>query len=134
VSEANIDVVRRAFDSYTAGDIGAVLALCHEDILIVQAPEVPGVPPQLHGHEGMLEAFGLWPDQWDDFQIEIERILADPADYVVALTRQRGRGRQSGVEVEAGFVFNFAVRDGKIAEWRIFVDEDQALAAAGLGE
>ncbi|HKG34933.1 MAG TPA: hypothetical protein VKA89_00695 [Solirubrobacterales bacterium] len=27
---------------------------------------------------------------------------------------------------------SFAVREGKIAEWRIFVSEDQALEAAGL--
>jgi hypothetical protein len=32
------------------------------------------------------------------------------------------------------FPFVFAVRDGKIAEWRIFVRESQALAAARLRE
>jgi ketosteroid isomerase-like protein len=47
-------------------------------------------------------------------------------------TRQRGRGKQSGVEVEADFTFVFAVRDDKISEWRIFVHESQALEATGL--
>jgi ketosteroid isomerase-like protein len=133
MSDENVRLIRQAFDAYTAGDIDSVLALCTEDIVITQAPEVPGVPPQQRGHEGVLEAFGFWPDQWDDFRVEIERVLADPGDYVVVLTHQRGRGKQSGVEVEAEFVFVFAVRDGKIAEWRIFLDEGEALAAAGLG-
>jgi ketosteroid isomerase-like protein len=132
VSEQNIEVIRQAFDAYVRDDIGAVLALCAEDIHIVQAPEVvsTGVAPEQHGHDGVLEAFGIWPDQWDDYEVELVDVVADPGDHVVVLTRQRGRGKQSGVEVEADFYFSFAVRGGKIAEWRIFVDEAQALATA----
>jgi len=32
------------------------------------------------------------------------------------------------------FSFVFTVRDAKISEWRLFVQEDQALEAAGLRE
>ena len=124
-------IVRQAFDAYVRGDIEGVLRLCAEDIVITQAAEVPGVPPQQRGHQGVLEAFGLWPEQWDDFRIEIERIVADPGDHVVVATRQSGRGKQSGVAVKAHFTFLFTLRDGKIAEWRIFVDEAQAVAALG---
>jgi ketosteroid isomerase-like protein len=131
MSEENVTIVRQAFDAYVGGDIEGVLRLCAEDIVITQAAEVPGVPPQQRGHQGVLEAFGLWPEQWDDFQIEIERIVADPGDHVVVATRQSGRGKQSGVEVKAHFTFLFTLREGKIAEWRIFVDEAQALAALG---
>jgi len=134
MSEKNVAIVRRGFDAYSGGDIDAVLRLCAEDIVVTQAPEVPGVSPQQHGHEGVLEAFGFWPEQWDDFEIEIQRIVADPGDFVVVATRQRGRGQQSGVEVEANFTFVFTVRHGKITEWRIFVHESDALVAAGLGE
>jgi ketosteroid isomerase-like protein len=132
VSEENVAVVRRAFDAYSEGDIDAVLGLCAEDIVITQAAEVPGVSPQQRGHEGVLEAFGTWPEQWDAFQIEIQRIVADPGDHLVVATRQSGRGKQSGVEVEGEFTFVFTVRDGKVTEWRIFLDESQALAETGL--
>ena len=132
MSEENVAIVRRAFDAYTGGDIDSVLRLCAEDIVVTQPPEVPGVSPQQHGHEGVLEAFGIWPEQWDDFEIEIERVVADPGDYVVVATRQSGRGKQSGVEVEANFTFLFTVLDHKITEWRIFVHESQALAVAGV--
>jgi ketosteroid isomerase-like protein len=129
VSEENVAVVRRAFEAYWAGDIEGVLGACAEDIVITQAPEVPGVPPQQRGHDGVIEAFGLWPEQWDDFEIELERIVADPGDHVVVATRQSGRGKESGVEVVGEFTFLFTVRDGKISEWRIFVDERQAIDA-----
>jgi uncharacterized protein len=127
----NVELVVQAFDAYARDDMDAILALCAEDILITQAPEIiaTGVPPEQHGHDGVLEAFGIWPNQWDDFEIEIQRIVADPGDYVVVSTLQRGRGKQSGVEVEAEFHFTFAVHDGKVAEWHIFVDEAEALAA-----
>jgi uncharacterized protein len=128
MSEENVALVRRAFDAYVAGDIDEVLRVCAEDIVVTQAPEVPGVPPQQRGHAGVLEAFGLWPEQWDDFRIEIERVAAHPGDHVVVVTRQSGRGKTSGVEVRGEFTFAFTVRDGKIVEWRIFVDESQALA------
>jgi uncharacterized protein len=133
MSEENVAVVRRAFDAYTRGDIDGVLRLCADNILITQPQEVPGVAPQQRGHQGVLEAFGIWPEQWDDFRVEIKQVLADPGDSVVVTTRQTGRGKQSGVEVEAEFTFVFAIRDKQIAEWRIFVHESEGLAAAGLG-
>jgi ketosteroid isomerase-like protein len=133
MSKENVEIVRNAFDAFTRGDIDGVLRLCDENILITQAPELPGVSPQQRGHSGMLEAFGIWPEQWDDYHIEILRI-ADPGDYVVATTKQGGRGKQSGVEVEMEFTFVFTVRDEKIVEWQIFMHEDQALEAAGLKE
>jgi ketosteroid isomerase-like protein len=61
-------------------------------------------------------------------------VVADPGEQVIVASRQRGRGKQSGVEVDMEFTFLFAVREGKIAEWQIFVTEDQALKAAGLRE
>ena len=112
--------------------MGGLLALCADDFLVTHSPELvaTGVPPEGRGNDGVVEAFGIWPNQWDDFTIEIERIVADPGDHVVVATLQHARGKESGVEVEAEFFFTFAVRDGKIAEWRIFRDEGEALAAA----
>ena len=91
-------------------------------------------PLQQYGHSGVLEAFAIWPEQWDDYRVESIRVLADPADHVVVATRQRGRGRQSGIEVTMEFTFLFTLQDKKITEWRLFVHEAQALEAAGLQE
>ena len=132
--EGTTAVVHQAFEAYSAGDIDAVLALCDEEIVVIQAPEVPGVPPRQHGRAGVLEAFSLWPEQWDDFTIRIDRVTEHPGGYVVVVNRQTGRGRQSGVEVDAEFTFVFAVRDGLITEWRIFVTEEAALSALGLSD
>ena len=133
MSQENVEIVRNAFDAFTRGDIDGVLRLCDEEILIAQPPELPGVSHQQHGYNGVLEAFRIWPEQWDDYQIEILR-MADLGDHVVVTSRTGGRGKQSGVEVEMDFSFVFSVRDEKIVEMKIFMREDQALEAAGLRE
>ena len=81
-----------------------------------------------------MEALAIWPEQWDDYRIEVLKISGAPGGKVFVTTRTRGRGKQSGVEVDMDFSFVFTVREAKISEWRLFVQEEQALEAAGLQE
>jgi ketosteroid isomerase-like protein len=133
MSQENVEIVRDAFDAFTRDDIEGVLRLCDEKIVITQPPELPGASPQQRGHSGVLEAFEIWPEQWDDYRIEILR-MADHGDHVLVTTRQRGRGKQSGIQVEMEIMFVFTVQNEKIVEMKIFMREDQALEAAGLSE
>jgi ketosteroid isomerase-like protein len=132
MSEENVEVVRTAIAAFDRGDFEDVLRLCDEDIVVSQPCELPGAPPEQRGHRAVLEASALWPDQWDDYRIEIRKISPAPGGKVFVTMRTSGRGKQSGVEVEMDFSFVFSVSDGKITEWRLFVQEDQALEAAGL--
>jgi uncharacterized protein len=128
MSEENVELIRQAFEAFSRGDTDGVLTVCAQDIVITQAPEVPLGAPQQSGQAGVLEAFALWPEQWDDFRINLERVVTHPGDHVVVTTRHSGRGKQSGVEVEAQFTYVFAVRDGKVTDWRVFVTDADALA------
>ena len=132
MSQENVEIVQSAFAAFIRGDTDAVLQLAAEDIVITQPPELPGASPHQYGHAGVLEAFAIWPEQWDEYRMEPPRIIADSGDYVVVAARTAGRGKQSGVEVEMEFAHLFTVRAGKVAEWKIFVSEEQALEAAGL--
>jgi ketosteroid isomerase-like protein len=133
MSQENVEIVRNAFDASTRDDMDGVLRLCDENIVVTQPKELPGVSPQQRGHSGVLEAFSIWPEQWDDYYIEILR-TADSGDDVVVTARTGGRGKQSGVEVKMEFAFVFTVRNQKIVELQIFMREDEALEAAGLRE
>jgi ketosteroid isomerase-like protein len=132
MSQENVAIVGEAFAAFDRGDTEAVLRLCDEDIVVTQPPELPGVPAEQHGHRGVLEAFAIWPEQWEDYRIEILRIAGVSADKVIVITRNRGRGRQSGVDVDMEISFVFTVRDARITQMRIFMQEDDALEAAGL--
>jgi ketosteroid isomerase-like protein len=134
MSQENVEIIRNAFAAYDRGDIEGVLRLCDEDIVIRQPPELLGASHEQHGHPGMLEAFSIWPEQWDDFRIELLDIAPAPDDKVFVTTRTHGRGKQSGVEVKMDFSFVFALRDGLITHWWLFTREDHALEVAGLSE
>jgi ketosteroid isomerase-like protein len=127
----NVEIVQAAFQAFGQRDFEGILRLCDDDIEITQPPELPGVSPRQHGHAGVLEAFAIWPEQWDDYRIDILRV-AEVGDYVLVTTLQSGVGKGSGVRVETRFSFLFALRVGKIAEWRMFMQEADALAAVGL--
>ena len=131
MTQQSVEIVQAAFGAFQQGDIEGVLRLCDENIKITQDVRLPGVPRHQYGHSGVLEAFALWPEQWDDFRVEVLRV-ADVQDRVLVSTVNRGRGKISGVEVEQLFTFLFSIRAGKITTWRIFVRESEALEAAGL--
>ena len=131
MSQENVEIVQSTFDSWERGDTDSILAVCDENIVVSQPPEFPGVPPRQYGHAGVLEAFALWPEYWDDFRVEILRKF-DFGDHVVVTNEQSGRSKDSGIEVATQFTFLFTVRDGKITEWRIFMREPEALEAARL--
>jgi ketosteroid isomerase-like protein len=133
MSRENVEIVMRAFAAFERSDFDAILRMCDEDIVIRQPPELPGAPETQHGHAGVLEAFELWPQQWDDYGIEILD-LRDVGDHVVAHTRQWGTGKGSGIKLELPITFVFTIRNGKAVEWRLFAREDEALEAVGLRE
>jgi ketosteroid isomerase-like protein len=131
MSHENTELVRAGFEAFGRGDIESVLRLCDEHILVMQPLEMPGAAPFLRGHAGVLEAIAEWPEQWDDYRIEILRAV-DTGDYVVATVHQTGRGKSTGIPVEIQNTMVFGIRQGKIAEWRIFMRENEALEAVGL--
>jgi ketosteroid isomerase-like protein len=134
MSQENVEIVRSAFAAFERGDIEGILRLCDEDIVISQPPELPGVSPEQRGHRGVLEALAIWPEQWDNYRIELLRVDAAPDDKVFLSQRSRGRGKKSGIEVDMDFSFVFTVCEGRITEWRLFTQENDALEAAGLSE
>ena len=84
----------------------------------MQPPEVPD-GTTLHGHAGVLGAIAAWPDQWDDYQLEIVQIV-DAGSHVAVKTHQSGRGKGSGVAVEDEYLVRGRVPQWNVVEWRMF--------------
>ena len=62
------------------------------------------------------------------------RRSTDAGDKVVALVRQRGRSKTSGLPVDMAYGQVFTIRDGKFARMEMYADPVEALAAVGLSE
>ena len=83
------------------------------------------------GLDGAREFMAAWTDAWEDWEIELVEIH-DAGDQVVAVMRQRGRSKSTGLEVdmELAQVFSF---DGVLQTgMRAYADPAEGLKAAGL--
>jgi ketosteroid isomerase-like protein len=87
----------------------------------------------VRGREGMQRYFDMLDETWEEFRILPEE-FRDLGDRVLALGRMEGRGRGSGVPVNAPWACIWDFRDGRQARARGYRDHGEALRAAGLSE
>jgi hypothetical protein len=74
---------------------------------------------------------------WAEFEgprIEIEEAIAAGCDDVVVGVRFYGRGKRSGVAIDAPAWHVWRLRAGKAVRWRLLRTKQEALEAVGLSE
>ena len=86
------------------------------------------------GVQGYLEAIAEMVATWDPWQQEVERVVDAGENGVVALLVLNARGKESGIPVRFPWALVVTLRGGRMATSRVFLDQGQALKAAGLGE
>jgi ketosteroid isomerase-like protein len=82
----------------------------------------------VRGAERFLEE---WTSAWDDWDLELQE-LHDAGDKVVAIHRQHGRSRATGIRADMSFAMVWTVRDGKQTRMEMYSDVGEALRAVGL--
>lgn len=133
MSQENVDQARRSFEAIQRGDFAVAQDLLAPDAVIVQPPEVPDAKTY-DGPQAIRQGWEDWPRQWEDFRLELVEVIDVDDDTLISVTRQRGRGRDSGIEMDFEVYFVTHGRDGLIARMEMFFSRAQALKAAGLEE
>ena len=91
MSQENVEAVRRMWDAWQAGDVQTALSFYDPDV------EWDGTNlPDGHvarGHEAIMDHIRRWADQWDDWTVEVERIVDAGSEQVVLFMRERGGAR-----------------------------------------
>jgi ketosteroid isomerase-like protein len=126
-SPANVEIVRRAFEYEisgrgTAAEVRAIL-----DPHVVMKPVEEGAS---YGVNGYRDNFEHWQGEWEDLEVTIEEII-DAGDRVVLTAHHRGRGRGSGLEIEARYYEVYTLTSGKIIRVDEYSERAHALEAAG---
>ena len=132
MSQENVEIVRRALAAYMNDDEATLRGLAANDMVTSARPDQPD-PQDHHGYEGFMRSSAEWLEAWDEHKVEATRIWGE-ADFVFVGTQESGRGRISGVPMEAQSIFVFTLRQRKIVSLQIFGSEDEALKAVGLAE
>jgi uncharacterized protein len=125
MSEAYVDQLRRGYEALNRGDVSVVLELLDPDIEWHEPSPSPDAGSH-RGREGFERFIRGWIESFDGFRIEPEQVV-ERGDRLIAVVRQSGRGRASGVEVEARLAHVWTVEDGRAIRWEAIPDADQAL-------
>jgi len=132
MSQENVEIVKRIFERWAAGDFVAGLTdLAPDAAFVVRHPFPEAV--ETAGWEGIREYMRRFLDNWESYAVEA-RDLRAVGDIVVADAVQRGKGKASGIDMEQRFFMLFTFQGGKIVRIESILERDKALEAAGLRE
>jgi ketosteroid isomerase-like protein len=131
MSREDVEIVRRSFDAWNAGDLEAVRD-CYAEDAVIQTPIT-----EFGRTFGGDDPIGRWAaemrETWAEVHWDVERICEGDG-VVVSFYRSISVGRKSGIEVVRDLTGVTRIRDGLIASERVYLDREEALQAAGLSE
>jgi ketosteroid isomerase-like protein len=133
MSQENVEIVKRAIDAFNRHDVEAYADLVTSDFEVF--PAMMGVleGASYGGREGVETYLGEVRDTWEEYRVVADE-LRDLGDRVLMLGWMQGRGRGSGVQVDAPVALVADFRDGKLSRSTAYLDHGEALRAAGLAE
>jgi ketosteroid isomerase-like protein len=85
------------------------------------------------GHQSARVARQDLSETFAELHLEISEIR-DLDDRIVAIRHMRGRGTNSGAEIESPWAYLVEFNNGKALRVRAFLDPKEALEAVGLSE
>lgn len=102
----------------------------------------PGMQTKSFGMGELIEGGNLeevaalmreWLSTWErPLRVEVEELIQS-GDRILALVHWSGRGKGSGVEMEAGGAHIWTFRDGRAVRFDVYRDRDEARAALQAG-
>jgi uncharacterized protein len=133
MSQENVEIVKEFTRFFEEGDRAEWRE--HFDPDVVWDTSASSMPSAgiFHGYEGVERFFRDWLGTWTDYEIATRECL-DAGDSVVIVFRQRGTGRESGIQIERDFFGVYDLRESKVVRFRMFESREEALEAAGLRE
>jgi hypothetical protein len=131
VSQENVEVVRRGFEAWNAGNMDVLRELYDPDV-IVRAIEGWPEPGPYVGRDAVIRQ---WTQQRDAFDVDALEVVGDYVDVgdrvaVRVIWRGAGVGPDADIELTA----LFTVRKGMIFATEFFWNHSEALKAVGLEE
>jgi ketosteroid isomerase-like protein len=130
-TDAALEVVRAIYEAASRGDWDSVRGLFDED-LVWETPAEGPTAGVYRGPEEAIDQVGSWTEPFEGFDWRPHRLTLN-GDKLLIAGRMSGQGRGSGVPVEAQEFHVMTLHDYRIARVQMFLAEDEARAAAGLG-
>jgi ketosteroid isomerase-like protein len=132
MSEENLELVRRASELWSEGDLDAWAELHDPNVEVTPPAGWPeGEDPQ--GIEAWRRQADRLREPWEHVRIEIDELRPAEGNRVVSRFRYVTQGRD-GMSFDTPMAAVFVLADGKVVRNDYFWDFADALEAAGLSE
>lgn len=125
MGEADVETLECGYAALNRGDLSVVLDLLDPDIEWHE----PGWSPEAGTHRGrdsFERFFRGWIESFEGFRVEPERVV-QRGDQLVAVVRQTGTGRTSGLQVETRLAHVWTVANGKAVRWEAVTEPEAVL-------
>jgi uncharacterized protein len=124
-AQDNIELVRRGYAAFIAGDVETLTQLFAPDVVHL----VPGASPLSGAHKGQQNVLAMYGKLGElsagSLRVELEDVLSDGGDRVVAI--HRTNAAREGRTLETREALLFTIIDGRVAEIQdFFGDIDEA--------
>jgi ketosteroid isomerase-like protein len=136
MSPENVEIVQAAFAAWNAGDMDAVFALYHPELVYHPRADEPDPSPHV-GRDAVEQLTYGFLDSFSEVTFEVLELI-DAGDHVITSTvlhaLLHGQGSASAAGVSDTYVFVYKMRDGLAVEGWEYKTKQEALEAVGLPE
>ena len=134
MSQENVEIVRRVFESINRRDVDGALENAADDFEVDWSNSLSPDKGIYRGKDQVRELWATFVEAFDELQWDAEEIIEVDESRVIAVNHVRMRGRGSGVEVDATGVQLWTISGGKAQSVKLYQSKDEALEAVGLRE
>lgn len=125
---SNVETYQHILETFNREGVDGVMPFFTDDVEVYD-PDLPEGP--YRGPEAARHVAELLMSGFENVEIKDFRLLS-AGDRVVALLHTHAKGERDDLEVEQRDAHTITFRDGKIAYWRLYLDQVEALTDAGL--
>jgi ketosteroid isomerase-like protein len=129
---ARVAMVRHFEECFAGGDLSGALQCVDSDFEFDWSNSIGPFIGVYKGSDGLTRFWHELHEVWDDFAPQAEEIIDCPPDRVITVDVVRGRGKESGIDMEAHGAMLWTVRNAKIVRVKMFQNKEAALDAVGL--
>jgi ketosteroid isomerase-like protein len=125
------------YEAINRGDFELAELFCAPDVEFVWE-YVRGLPMDLNdiyrGPEGLRQNTAAWNEAWDGHRSEVQALIDTDSDRIAAIIRIRGRGRESGLELDEELTEVMTLREGLLERLVAYANRSQALTELGISD
>jgi ketosteroid isomerase-like protein len=139
MSSENVEIVRRMYAAFAPNPLSvapeAIEEFIDPEIEWTGPREFPDLAETHHGYEGIARYGAKISEALDDYRMSPERFIDAGDDRVLVFSREGGRGKGSGAEVQTHLTAHlWTLMNGRAIRMQSYWERPDALAAVGLTE